>query len=602
MWLSWVRALHTVDGTLRLSRPLFRAIKEWGGKEGEVGEGRGLENGQRIPVLPKKQQQQQERRSDGIADGEGAAAVRKENDTVDAAVGVGVAIKGRGDDIAAGTEIESQAASTVEGKGAGSTPETEKGKEITQARNGGRIVGKKGDREGEKAGDTASVATANGEEAAKGEETSTGERAPDDEVDAEATMLKAKREERVKVLELVEKLVADFGRYPPAEQEWEEVEEDKEKVVGGLCTQGDGSPPVALPADERAAAGPRCDDASCSRDGGGGGCDNGGGAGNEKDESGVCGRGIADETLRRAKVQSIDVSKSSEYDTAENSLSAPTQKALALKAEGNEAFQKGNMEVARDTYTTALDILEAAAGVSPPPSPTSHNKTSEESSWNTSRVEAAVLRGVLHRNRAAVALRVFDSKATAAAAAVASRKDARATIANRTGEATTQSGSEGVPPRGRSVDSSNNGKSVDLHSHPASAPNKQSAQGSGQSPLPGEGNGRRVEEIDDARQALELSIALLEGCERDCLKAIEVNAGDKKARLRLNRCRELRRRCYRTGLASAAVDTEGRSTGYSRQDERYITRATCRYLELCPIFLQNTNERLEPIYFCGTCW
>ncbi|CAM9211051.1 unnamed protein product, partial [Hapterophycus canaliculatus] len=35
MWLSWVRALHTVDGTLRLSRPLFRAIREWGGKDGD---------------------------------------------------------------------------------------------------------------------------------------------------------------------------------------------------------------------------------------------------------------------------------------------------------------------------------------------------------------------------------------------------------------------------------------------------------------------------------------------------------------------------------------------------------------------------------------
>ncbi|CAN0481854.1 unnamed protein product, partial [Ectocarpus sp. 8 AP-2014] len=35
MWLSWVRALHTVDGTLRLSRPLLRAIEEWAGKGGE---------------------------------------------------------------------------------------------------------------------------------------------------------------------------------------------------------------------------------------------------------------------------------------------------------------------------------------------------------------------------------------------------------------------------------------------------------------------------------------------------------------------------------------------------------------------------------------
>ncbi|CAN0574104.1 unnamed protein product, partial [Ectocarpus sp. 12 AP-2014] len=72
MWLSWVRALHTVDGTLRLSRPLFRAIEEWGGKGGER-EGNIAWSDERLPLttLPHTKKPC----GDGKAEGEGAIVV-----------------------------------------------------------------------------------------------------------------------------------------------------------------------------------------------------------------------------------------------------------------------------------------------------------------------------------------------------------------------------------------------------------------------------------------------------------------------------------------------------------------------------------------------
>lgn len=567
MWLSWVRALHTFDGTLRLSRPLFHAIKEWGGQAGQRERGRGWGKVQWIPVPPNKQQQ---RYDDGIVDGDGAArTVRKGNDTADAAAGVGTGIKGRVNGAAQGVEVESSSASNVEGKGVSSTPETENVEEISQARRGEGVVRKERDsREGGKTSDTASVciAAAKGDGAAKDRGKSTGGQATDDEVDAEAMVLKAEREEREKVLELVEKLVADFGRFPPAEQEWEGVEEEKgrAKAGGETCSRGGetAAPPAEPPTDGGAAAGPRLDDATGSSGGGNG--DNGGvGIGSEKDELGIYGHSNASGT-------NVDVCKEGRGgdETVEDPLSDSNRKALALKIEGNESFRNGNLEAARDAYTTALDILEAAAEVAPPQSGASQSSTSGDISGNTSRTDATVLRGVLHRNRAAVALRMFESKATAAAAAAAaSTRDVKAPT-HHAGEATTRNGSGGTLPRRSSVGGSDI-CSVDLQSQKASAANEQPGRAGDPSLPPAKENRPGMEEVDDARQALELSLALLEGCESDCLKAIEVDAGDKKACLRLERCRELRRRCYRTGLASAAVGKAGRCTGYSRQDERY---------------------------------
>lgn len=604
MWLSWVRALHTVDGTLRLSRPLFRAIKEWGGREGD-GEGRGWGNVQWIPVLPDKQQQQQRqrRRGEGVVDGkDGPAAVAAGSDTVDVAVGVGTAITGRGQVVAAGTKVEPCAVSNVEEKGANSTLETEKGEEVTQVQCGG-VGGKRENREERKVGDTISVAAANAEDAAKGGCTPSGGRTLDGEINAEPMMLKAKQDERAKVLELVEKLVADFGRFPLAEREWEGVEEGSEKVGRDLCSRGDESAPAESPADGGAAAGPRCDNACSADDGDGCGGINGGGTGSKKGEPSACGHSNADDTLRREKAQNVEVSKGDGgSNTTNDSRSVATRKALTLKAEGNESYRTGDLEAARDAYTRALDIMKASAGATPPQSPMSQSNTSKDSPEETSRVEAAVLWGVLHRNRAAVALRMFESKATAEAAA-ASTRDAGATTAHHTGDATTRNGSGRAPPRGNSFGRTTNG-SIDLHSQPASGAKNLPAHGSDPHLLSGKENGHRAKETDDARLTLELSLALLEGCEGDCLKAIEVDAGDKKARLRLDRCRELRRRCYRTGLASAAVDREGRSTGYSRQDERYKIKSNLK--QPVKVRLQmlskNKKELLEPCRICGTCW
>ncbi|CAN0296867.1 unnamed protein product, partial [Ectocarpus sp. 13 AM-2016] len=236
--------------------------------------------------------------------------------------------------------------------------------------------------------------------------------------------------------------------------------------------------------------------------------------------------------------------------------SAPTRKALALKIKGNEAFGGGDMQAAMEAYTKALVILngaatEARAFEGAPKNKTTVTTTTEE--LEASRAEATALSGVLHRNRAAVALRLFNSKAAAAAAAAGKE---RATEDNQKNEAA---------PRGGGVDGGIISSAAGCSQRQPSTHPTPPGRRRGVSP----GRERRTqEETDDARRSLELSLALLEECESDCLRAIEVDSDDKKARLRLDKCRELRRRCYRGGLASASAGREGCSTAHSRQDER----------------------------------
>lgn len=503
MWLSWVRALHTADGTLRLSRPLFHAIEEWAGKEGEPEGKLGWDKGQWVPTLPGMQQQSPR------VGGDGSAEHNIESGTASADVEI-----------------------ALEKKGTSHT--------LGKAREG-----ENGEKQGAISG-TAAAAALSG-------------RAPASDLEAEAMMLKAEREEREKVLELVGKLVADFGRFPPAEQEWEGVEDGREKGDRGLSQRNEGG----------AAVDQGCEDARSSGNGGDGrggavsvsGSLNNPPSGREDQppivggSGGSGGRGDDDIHISSEKGRNDDGRCTSNgRDTIETSLSASIRNALILKVEGNESYGQGHLEEAREKYTTALGILDAAAGAAPPQTP-SQNSTSENKSGEVSRTEAVVLRGVLHRNRAAVALRLFESKVMAAAAAAAAAKDGKATTAHQRGST------------GGDIGGTNTGSG-----------DRQKASAVAE---PVQGEGRQAKEAKSTRLALDSSLALLEVCENDCLKAIEVDAGDKKARLRLDRCRDSRRRCYRAGLVAAAAGREGCSTGYSRQDERCGHLCTILPSQIC---------------------
>lgn len=493
MWLSWVRALHTVDGTLRLSRPLLRAIEEWAGREGGPEGRRGWVKEQWVPTLPGMQQQQQQSQTVG-----GDAALEKYSKSK----------------TASSADVE---------KGPGLTPEMAPHDKEHNVGQQGTVSG------------AATVGAVSG-------------RAPSSDLGAEAMMLEAEREEREKVLELVGKLVADFGRFPPAEQEWEEVQDG-----GGT----DGREP--LQGDD---GGEKGEYQGCenTRDSGNGEGDHRG-AVSERGSPNNPPRGKEDqaptttggtgshsnggEVAHREKAR--DDCTSSSRDTSETSLTTSTRKALALKLEGNESFKQGHVEQARKKYTAALGILDSAGGEASTEAPW-QCKTSANKPGEVSRTGAAVLRGVLHRNRAAVALRLFESKATAAVAA----RDEKAATAHQKGS--TGGGTGGTNTGSCDRQQAENG--------PASGEGNQALLSGGA------GEGRQVKEAESTRLVLESSLALLEDCESDCLKAIEVDAGDKKARLRLERCRDLRRRCYRGGLAAAAAGRGGSSTNYSRQDER----------------------------------
>ncbi|CAM9952108.1 unnamed protein product, partial [Ectocarpus sp. 8 AP-2014] len=491
MWLSWVRALHTVDGTLRLSRPLLRAIEEWAGK-GDEREGN-IAWSERLPLpdLPHAKKPC----GGGKAEGEGTIVVAKGEIVDVAAVGAAAA--------------------------------TEKGKMTPAA-----VLADKD------SGAAAAAAAA----AVEGNGSSAGGGAPGGDLETEtAAMIQAERKERAEALELSKKLVTDFARFPPAEQEWEGVEEDD----GGERSGGD------LPRGGGAVGSAPTEEGGSSTAAGRGCCD---------DEA----RGSGDSGGREETSEASGETRSSlPFEAAEVAPEPPptsvsTRKALALKVEGNEAFGEGDMQAAMEAYTKALGVLngaatEARALEGAPKKKTTVTTTTEE--LEASRAEATALSGVLHRNRAAVALCLFNSKAAAAAAAAAAGNERDAEDSQK-GEAA---------PRGGGVDdgiiSSAAGCSQRQPSTHPTPPGRRRRVSPGR-------ERRTQEETDDVRRSLELSLTLLEECESDCLRAIEIDAGDKKARLRLDKCRELRRRCYRGGLASASAGREGCSTAHSRQDER----------------------------------
>ncbi|CAN0143020.1 unnamed protein product, partial [Ectocarpus sp. 13 AM-2016] len=278
MWLSWVRALHTVDGALRLSRPLLRAIEEWAGK-GDEREGNIAWSDERLPLttLP----QTKKPCGDGKAEGEGALVVAG-GDIVDvAAVGAAaVNEKGKSTPAVVLTEKDSGAAAATEA-------------------------------------------------AVEGDGSSTGLGAPAGDLEAEtAAMIQAERKERAEVLELSKKLVADFARFPPAEKDWEGVEEDGGERSGGDLPRGGGAAGPAPTEEGRsstAAVRGCCDDeARGSGDSGG------------REETSKAG----------GETRSFLPSEAAEAAPESPPTSAPTRKALALKIKGNEAFGGGDMQAA----------------------------------------------------------------------------------------------------------------------------------------------------------------------------------------------------------------------------------------------------------------
>ena len=227
----------------------------------------------------------------------------------------------------------------------------------------------------------------------------------------------------------------------------------------------------------------------------------------------------------------------------ETPVAKAAKQAGALKIAGNESFRTKNFQAAYDAYTTALDALDAAGLVpppqplppsTPPPSLVDNPPPKEERRLS----EAAALRGILHRNRAAVALRMFESSSAAVAAG---------------GGDTASSQPDGGIARGAGDGDDALDKSADRRILHATRTEAGSGR-AGRRALPlGEEERRKEREEEEEEKAL----ALLERCESDCLSAIEIDAADKKAHFRLARCREMRRRCRRQGLAAALGEENG---------------------------------------------
>ena len=282
MWLSWVRALHTADGTLRLSRPLLRALEEWGGKGGER---EGSEWG-KVPWGPAPSQDQpgSSGRAAGVTGEEAAGALV---DTTTAEIGDGfaddeaVVLRDERPDVdrREGVEVGKEAAREGRGRGGGGKGGGEGGGEggggaVAVAETGESsivrtTIGEPGagmmdelkpsssssptpaaqPREKLKVGEisvddaeqaTETVVAPVAKEGCRGHQeiiVSTGRVTGREPTSSQLERIfEAEREERTNVVELAVKLVADFGRFPPAEQEWKEVVEGEKE--DGHCGGG----------------------------------------------------------------------------------------------------------------------------------------------------------------------------------------------------------------------------------------------------------------------------------------------------------------------------------------------------------------------------
>lgn len=481
MWLSWVRALHTVDRRLRLSRSLLRAIENWGGDEAP----RTSDLVKGLPTLLPPIQPGGEHANENTRN-------MPQNDCQNR----GHLISGKKTPLANDKNVNSFGVSVVAEKEDVKNPQQNAvatTSHPTGVKTSGRMVIPWPQQE---------------------------------------TTIEAQREEHAMVLKLAKTLVEDFGRLPPAEEEWEDLRERGNSEGVTNCDHEEGnystaSTPASATALLRETSGTKNANSTAEE------LDLEMGRNDtcleERSETVAQGRESLSSNACPAEKKKADDGSDAGVDAAQ--FPDPIRKAEALKAEGNDAFGRGNFEAAQRAYTNALSTLDAAEF--PVPLLPSLNNTSSRIEGR-SPSEANKLRGVLHRNRAAVSLRLFY----------------RATVSNSADSNKTCSVSEGPAANVDGCSSSPQNRSC------LSTGREEASDG-----FPGQSSSSstNTENADVEQRA----IALLDQCEEDCLRAIEVNATDKKALFRLAKCREIRRRCRRGGMATASSGSD------TEQERRY---------------------------------
>lgn len=325
----------------------------------------------------------------------------------------------------------------------------------------------------------------------------------------QGSMTEGERAEWEQVVKLSKTLVEDFGRLPFAGAEWEEVRailltESGESEVG---TQegGNNAPLNGLPGELNTGVSNTTTVSTTS------GADQPGDAG----------------TSREGRADSL--------------LSAAVKKAKDLKARGNDKFRTGNLDESLGAYSEALDELQQ---VEPHASETIGStgsiggvKIDQSQVQDRKQQEVcSTLRGVLHRNRAAVLLSMFDHMVEAPRQA---KHEMRSSALHKS------------PAEFRGA---RMGISSVSAGHVYS--DRQKAR-----------NASSEAETEEKRVKV-VSMQLLEQCEADCLRALELDATDKKARFRLARCRELQQQEQANRRAATATNTTATVTDGCDVDSR----------------------------------
>lgn len=327
-------------------------------------------------------------------------------------------------------------------------------------------------------------------------------------------MHRGEREEWKQVADLSRRLVEDFGRFPFADEEWKEVRAMSVGTGGHGDAREESEAQAQTSSTDHGGKSP-------TRGARGGGCES------SRTLASDVGRDAA-RALEREHNGSEPTGELSSPTLSSQGGDRPSQahhppesvpevetttsivtRAEELKALGNAAFRKEDFHVARETYSDALALLESDDV------PTLASTTEDGTSHDA---ESRVLRGVLYRNRAAVLLRLFD-KSVEMRPSAESRRNRMKTRAD---------GSD---------DEDDGGHGEDARSSSASAERGRTV-------------GKRRDEEDPEAELRSRALEFLAQCESDCQMAIEFDGRDKKAMFRLTRCRELRERCQRGGLAA----------------------------------------------------
>lgn len=501
MWLSWVRKLHTADGTLKLSKKLFEAIKSWSG----------------------------EGKSSGGGWGNGPWKIRSKNGTEESAENALITMKNEGTAHASGSGGNPK---TIPNGGEGVKPQGQTALKDTAP---GKILAESAEEDVSLDDNPPMNGSQRGECQEEGkEEESMALEGEDSHNTAELNgrnsdqKHKGQREERARIVDLSKRLVEDFGRFPLADEEWKEVrpvlETQSEPTGNGpailneetivmatehtsAIDEEDVKPTPGVSADARAANGVILGDA----------------------QRVPCKSNEISEPVQITQQDDDNPAPTSRTNTISEPNSPAMASAEDLRARGNEAFRKGNFDAAREAYTTAISLLERDISL---PLPSQQPPTVGQPQESSNAEKLSALRAVLYRNRAAVSLRLFDS-------AVAERppeqplfKPLRCSANNKEG------GDEKF------------NKDTDSRAYDGITTDKNN-----KCSLPARKDFRKSERAAEDEVERDEARLLLKQCEEDCLRAIEFDGGDKKARFRLTRCRELKDRCRRGGLR-ACVDKD----------------------------------------------